>query len=269
MSKIRNYCLTIFDFNELPALQGDDVKYSAYGDEKCPTTGKEHKQAFICFKNQKTFSAVKKLFPTAHIEAMKGRLEHNEKYCSKEGSYHEFGEKPMTQKDKGEKGKEYWDEQVKLATENPDLCDPKLRITHFNNLERIHQKAKRMREYDQIDTLDNWWFVGESGSGKSSTARKENPGAYIKQCNKWWNGYDYQEVIIIDDVDIKQEFMDHYLNQWADHYPFPAENKGGEMMIRPKRIIITSRYTPDQIWAESRLESIMRRFQIRTFFKNN
>ena len=37
----------------------------------------------------------KKLFPTAHIEVMRGSFTDNEKYCSKEGVLVEYGEKPF------------------------------------------------------------------------------------------------------------------------------------------------------------------------------
>jgi len=110
----RNFVLTIFDFNELPNLQHDIIKYSAYGDEICPTTKKEHKQAFVIFKAPVRFRYVKNLFPTAHIERMRGSLLENEKYCSKEGSYHEYGKRPMSQEEKGLKGAQYWLEQRRL-----------------------------------------------------------------------------------------------------------------------------------------------------------
>lgn len=266
MSRHKNYCLTIFNFDELKELEGEDIKYSAYGDEKCPTTGKEHKQAFVCFKNARYFNAVKKMFPTAHIEPMRGKLEDNEKYCSKEGSYHEFGEKPMKQSEKGEKGKEFWIEQLTLAKQNPDLCDEKLQLTHRKNLEYIYMSARKKRKFNTLDTLDNWWYVGEAGSGKSKKAREENPDAYIKQCNKWWNDYDDQDVVIIEDIDTEHHWMAYFINQWADRYSFPAETKGGQLTVRPKKIIVTSRYTPDQIFKDaSTVASINRRFNFLHF----
>lgn len=264
----RNYCLTIFDFNEVSNLQHESIRYSAYGDEKCPTTGKEHKQAFICFKDACRFSAVKKLFPTSHIETMKGRLEDNEKYCSKEGSYHEYGTKPMTRKKQGEEGAQFWKEQRALAEQDPALCDDKWYCNNPKAVEFIHQQAKRRRKLPTLDVLEHEWFIGDSGTGKSSTARKENPDAYIKQCNKWWDGYNDEDVVIIDDLDTTHEYMAYWINQWADHYPFPAEVKGGGCSIRPRKLIITSRYMPDQIFKDnSQIQSITRRFKFRHFNK--
>ena len=37
------------------------------------------------------------------------------------------------------------------------------------------------------------------------------------------------------------------LKNWADKFPFQAEFKGGSMLIRPARIVVTSNYTPQQV----------------------
>lgn len=257
--KFRNWCLTIFDKELIDNFYDDRIRYAAFGEETCPETGRIHYQAFCCFKDPIKFCTIKKIFPGVHIERMKGSIYQNEKYCSKEGQLIEIGEKP---KDSKEIGKDYWKEQLDLARIDPSTCDPRLQISHYKSLESINQKRKRSEQFKSLDILDNEWLVGPPGSGKSSYARKENPGAYLKQCNKWWNGYDLEEVVIIDDIDDTHTWMAYFINQWADHYPFPAEVKGGEMIIRPKRIIVTSRYMPDQIFKSiSDIQSIERRFR--------
>lgn len=99
------------------------------------------------------------------------------------------------------------------------------------------------------------------------TARQDNPGAYIKNTNKWWDGYVDQACVIIDEWNPELEkYLADHLKRWADHHPFSAEIKGGTMCIRPSRIIITSNFTLEECFAlPQNLEPIKRRFKVREF----
>lgn len=177
--------------------------------------------------------------------------------------------KTMTENDKAKKEKEYYTEQVRLAEINPELCDPKLKKHNMRNLKRLHERALLKRKVEKLTTLDNYWYTGPTGTGKSIAARDNYPDAYIKQPNKWWDGYDGEEVVIIDEFNKQHGRFAYYLRQWADHYPFQAEIKRGTLgLIRPKTIIIISRHTPEEIFKDlSTVESINRRFILKRFEK--
>lgn len=98
------------------------------------------------------------------------------------------------------------------------------------------------KENKSVDRLENEYHWGVTGAGKSRQARERFPEAYIKSNNVWWDGYQGEDSVIIDELGPKQ-IGAHHLKQWLDHYPFKAEAKGGYMQIRPRRFIITSNFS--------------------------
>lgn len=271
LKKRRDYCFTVNnpteeDKDELKLL-GDSkqCRYIIVGRE-VGEEGTEHLQGYVYFHNPVPFSTVKRFISRAHIEPCKGTSEENISYCSKDGDYLERGEKPISQKRKGELGKEYWEEQLTLAKAGRiDECDAKLQITHDLALKRIAvQHAPMPKDNDDIS---NSWYWGSTGTGKSYKARNDNPGHYLKMCNKWWDGYNGEEVVIMEDFDKKHDVLGHHLKIWADRYAFPAEVKGSKVNLRPKTIIVTSNYHPQEIWTTDpqTLEPILRRFNVTHF----
>lgn len=113
-----------------------------------------------------------------------------------------------------------------------------------------------------LDHLCGVWLYGAPGIGKSRTARWIFPNAYPKPLNKWWDGYQNEPYVILDDFDLDHKVLGHHMKQWADHYPFTAEQKGTSVRIRPEVICVTSNYTIEEIWHEPQMQlAMLRRFQ--------
>lgn len=267
--KSRNWCFTINNYTEEELnriKESDRYRYVVVGKE-VGESGTPHLQGFVCFKNACRMTSVKSIVGgRAHLEIAKGSVEQNFAYCSKDGDYLESGERPASQADKGAANKKRYADAWEAAVEGRiDDIDADLRIRHYSTIKRI--RMDKIAEREMTDTEDTMeWYYGGSGTGKSRKARTENPTAYLKMCNKWWDSYVDQEIVLIEDFDAKHAVLIHHLKIWADRYPFLAEIKGGSVKIRPRKIIVTSNYHPNQIWTEaSDLEPILRRFHLTHF----
>ena len=268
MSRSRGYCYTLNNYSEeeVQRLRNLEAVYHVFGEE-VGESGTPHLQGFLYFKNAKTLSAVKKLVPRAHLESMRGTPEQASDYCKKDGRYTEFGKLPMSQAAKGAVNTARWDNAWWLAKQGRiEEIPADLRTRYFNTYKKIAQEYQVVPA--AIETLEHEWYWGDSGTGKTRKAREENPGAYLKNPNKWWDGYVDQDVVVIDEWSPNHECLAAHLKQWADHHPFCAETKGSSKCIRPKKIIVTSNYSPEQCFTkEEDLAPIRRRFKVTHFNK--
>lgn len=266
MSRHRGFTFTINNWTEddINNVNTLDCKYIVYGREICPTTGTPHLQGYVYFANAKTFNAVRKLI-RGHIIIAKGTAEQNYDYCSKEGRYVERGDRPLSDKAKGEAERVRWAEARRSAMEGR-FCDiPDDLYTRYQN------SYKRMRKEDLIppedlDTSDYYgiWIWGPPGTGKSHMARNQFQPLYLKDINKWWDGYDGQDNVLIDEFSPDDSrYLTGYMKKWVDKWKFSAECKGGRNVIRPKMIIVTSNYSIEDCFPPGvDRDAMTRRFKV-------
>lgn len=262
----RNYCFTINNYTEGDLLQCKtlECRYLVVGEE-VGESGTPHLQGTVCFVNTRTFSAVKKDLPKAHIEVCRN-VQSSITYCKKDGKFFEKGDPPKTPQEIGKNEKERW-KDVRLAAEEGRWDDIPESV-RFNQAKLIkyHYDMAQLSVRLEDTEEEHLWYCGPPGTGKSRKAREENPDAYLKMCNKWWDGYDNEDVVLIEDFDASHTVLCHHLKIWADRYPFMAEYKGGARKIRPKKIIVTSNYHPKDIWQKAGdLDPILRRFAVWKF----
>ncbi|KAK3253587.1 hypothetical protein CYMTET_37169 [Cymbomonas tetramitiformis] len=269
--KSRNFVFTFNNYQtkaeEHVAIDALDCRYMKYGKEVAPTTGTPHLQGMVCFKNAISLKSVRKKLPGCDVRIMIS-LEGSLDYVGKEGDVTERGEKPMSQDEKGKAGEAYWQE-IRLAAEEgrDDDIPEQVRFNNYKAVEHHREKALKRRHLANTEE-QMLWYYGETRTGKSQKARTDHPTAYLKNCNKWWCGYEDDKVVIIEDFDKKHDMLIHFLKIWADRYPFLAEIKCGSRKIRPELIIVTSNYHPRDIWvAKQDLEPILERFKCVKFSK--
>ena len=255
----RHWCFTIN--NPIPDdyLAPEDVTYAVVGNET-GEGGTPHIQGYVVFPKQLRLSAVKKLLPRAHLEIARGTPQEASDYCKKEGDFAEIGTFPVTQADVQ---RQKWASLLEQAKKGLfEEMDPGSLICHYHALKRIRQ--------DNPDTPTDLpkpcgvWYVGPTGVGKSHLARINYPDFYDKPLNKWWDGYQGQDAILLDDVSIEHgTWLGHLLKRWSDKYCFPAEVKGTTICIRPKKIVVTSQSTIEEVFSQDPLliDALQRRFR--------
>lgn len=129
-----------------------------------------------------------------------------------------------------------------------------------------------MKKPEPLNCVCGLWIHGATGTGKTHAVVTQHPGRYIKPLNKWWDGYQNEDVIHIDEICPDQsKWIAPFLKKWADKWPFDAEVKGGALQIRPKLVVITSNYTMEEMgFGENDFPALRRRFrQVEKFRDQN
>lgn len=256
----RRWCFTLNNYTEeeYEALVKYEAVYKVIGKE-VGQQGTPHLQGFIILPRMFRLSAMKKISSRAHWEIARGTSEEAARYCKKDGDYVEQGECPLTP---GLAEQTRWAEAKKRAREGDlDGVPADIYIRYYRTLKDI--KKDHMAKPADADDVTGVWIWGRAGCGKSRKARTDYSNAYMKMQNKWWDGYQDEEYVILDDFDSKE--LGHLLKIWADRYPFVGETKGGAIYIRPKKFVVTSNYAPDDVkfgWDLDTQEAIKRRFTV-------
>ena len=91
-------------------------------------------------------------------------------------------------------------------------------------------------------------------------------GYYPKLNNKWWDGYQGQQICIMEDVDKDTiKFLHHHLKIWADRWGFIGETKGGAVAPNHRWLVVTSNYSIHEILKDLEdrqlAQAITRRFK--------
>jgi len=253
--------------------KANQIIYFIVGEEVAPTTKMIHFQGFVVFSVRKQLSTVKKIFPRAHLETKSkfSTYQNNVDYCSKDGLFSIYGTLPETTQGARERENKAQQEVLaKLALEGKlDEIREIAPATFVNRLKTYQHAASYAAPIpEDRPSLCDEWIWGSTGLGKSRTARANNPREtmYIKNLTKWWDGYNQQRHtwVLIDDFPLNPPIeLINNLKQWSDHYAFNVEFKGGSMMIRPPKIIITSNYSIEQCFERSQDHlPLLRRFKV-------
>lgn len=251
--------------------------YAIFAQEEAPSTGHVHWHGVVRFPSAVRGSVLLKFFPGAHIDSMALDLPNVLRcisYVTKGGRIiYKEGQIPseVAKKPKPKTQKEEFDEVIQEIKQQKQLT---------SKISESYVYARNQRFLDQFICkqacpdiwdgellLKNIWIWGPPGTGKSSLAwdfiTKNGLTVYVKNQNKWWDGYNGQQVILIEDVSPdKMKVLTDHMKVWGDRYPFTMEIKGSSQFCHSPTFyfIVTSNYTIDQCFSSTDVGAIKRRF---------
>lgn len=262
------WCYTLNNPKAPIQFNESTMTYLVYGEEK----GKEgtfHHQGFVVFKQQKRLSNMKDINGSAHweIKSPKSTFAQASEYCKKDGKYYEFGILPEEPRIKGnDANKSKWREiNDKAKSGDLDWIDekyPKVFNQSYKNIKQM--KVDYMKRKPNLPDVCGIWIYGKSGVGKTHILSEVYPDAYLKRAqNKWFDAYQQEDVVALDDLDDTHAYMGYELKKLADKYCYMVEVKNSSMYIRPSKCVVTSQYTIAEIWKNDprTVEALKRRFQ--------
>ena len=261
-----NWFLTINNYTEEELKFAHEWKcdYMIIADEVGEECETPHLHLYFEMKNQQRFSTLKKKFPRANIQPAKGNALQNLKYLSKQNLIYESG----APKKKGERTD--LAKAKSILKDTGKMSEVVIEATSYQSV-RMCECILKYHEAKRKWKPEVRWYYGETGSGKSRTAYEESgDDVYTAgKTIKWWEGYDGNENIIIDDF--RKDFCCfHELLKLLDRYPYRVECKGGSRQLLSKQIIITSAYHPKHIYGgREDIKQLLRRIdKIKLFGKN-
>lgn len=227
--------------------------YLCFGREVAPTTGTPHLQGYVRFDNPRRPASVAGLLNSLcnladgqsfHIETARGTFDQCRDYCKKDGSFEEYGTAPKQGKRTDLRricGQIMEGNSLKEATSEA----PEAYVRYWKGL----QALRSLHQPDRDFKTTVHWYWGPTGTGKTRRAYELYPAAYFKDCRTaWWDGYENQEAVILDDFRPSKDLPLPYMLRLLDRYPMQVQYKGGYVKFNSKIIIITAPLGPRELY---------------------
>lgn len=244
-AKTWKYVLNNYTEKDIEFLKLLDCKRHRCGKE-VGESGTPHLQGAITFCRTYRAAALKKLHDKIHWEVA---------LCS-DFNYEAKGENIIEINNSRQGKRTDLEDVAKLIDEGKSLkeianSDPSTFIKCYKGIERYKSLKETKRNWEmEVHIL---W--GRPGTGKTRQVWDKHgiDNVYVKMKNKWWDHYDGEEVVLIDDFDPQHTHectFDYWLTLF-DRYPMIVEYKGGSTQFRSKIIYITSNFNPE-FWFNER-----------------
>lgn len=230
-----------------------------------------HIHIFVVFPSTRRFepSRMKSYFAavlgantarTLHVETCYADDLSNIRYAKKEGDYEVIGtEESLHTMNPGpaydartQRNKDAFQDAIDKAKAGLMHEIPAhLQIRHYNALQKI--ALELVKKTERMKTMCGVWIWGPVGTGKTTTveyALADVPFYRKDNMTKWWDGYNGEEYVLLDEFQPAQAnaFMG-LLKTWTGNSAFSVEFKGGtHTSIRPKVFIVTCNWSIAQVY---------------------
>lgn len=208
------------------------MRYAVWQHEQCPETGKIHSQILLCLEVKKRMKQLKEYLsePQIHLEQARD-IEASKIYVQKASTRiagpFTYGKDPSETK-----------ENILAALKKRGL---------HSMVEENPTRVKLLKDLMEFcipnrqEMTTGLYLHGPAGKGKTKIAHLIGQfagGSYFKDPSKWWNGYQGEPIVIIDDY--RQGFSEDYILRLCDRYPLRVETKGGYINFNSPMVIFTS-----------------------------
>lgn len=254
--KSKYWCFTTNNYDEKHEdhLQSLPCSYIIYGRER-GEQGTPHLQGYIQFAARKSLRQARLLVPGSHLSVARGTPQENKNYCSKEGDVYERGEMQTSGR---RNDLEEIKSQIDSGASNIEIAEQHFSQWCVYRRSFAEYRTLRMPAADRDVRVVVIW--GPTGTGKSATARAGYPDAYFHSdpTLRWWQGYQGEDTVILDEFAGASACERSTLLRVLDRYAYHAPTKGGSVVLRATKIIITSNFPPEA-WGYEQNDAVLRR----------
>lgn len=194
-----------------------------------------HTHVFVCFRSRVRFSTIKKHFPQAHIEPVKGTVSQNVSYIKKsgkwentnkhdtiiDGSFEEYGNRPPDSKGRRNDMSELYQMVSDGKTNAEILAVNQDYILNIDKIDKVRTTILMERYKNTFrDELKVVYVYGMTGTGKTSGILKKYGCENVYRVTDYehpFDGYNCQPVICFDEFRNSLRLKD--MLTYCDIYP--------------------------------------------------